>query len=50
MKTAEELYVKICQLPIDEQVKFFDWAKEFINETETQIKELKKENENALNL
>jgi len=43
MIKAEEIYVEICKLPIDEQVKFFDWAKEFIKETEKAIKE--KQNE-----
>jgi len=39
MKKAAELYVEICKLPLEEQVKFFDWAREYIKELDKELKQ-----------
>ena len=47
MKKAEELYVEICKLPLEEQVKFFEWAREYIKELDKELEKQSKQNASA---
>ena len=46
---SAELYLKFCELPLDKQRRFLEWARVYINKLEREIKhKIAKEKENEL--
>ena len=42
-ESAESLYIKLCRLPKDEQIKFLKWARDYIRDLGKELKEERQE-------